>query len=121
MKAIIDVSPKGGLLNSLLKTARQVDSGKAARGNYHLSFESSKLLLSELSTARIALLEDLRKVGEQSIYALAKLVGRNYSNVHSDINKLIELGLVLRTEDTKKVFVPFDSVEIRLTLSEASH
>jgi predicted transcriptional regulator len=53
--------------------------------------------------------------GPCSVYALAKEVERNYSNVHTDVGKLEEHGLVKRTpEDT--VFVPFESVEIHLGL-----
>ena len=40
---------------------------------------------------------------------------RNYSNVHTDIAKLEEHGLVKRTPDDG-VFVPFEAVEIRLSL-----
>jgi predicted transcriptional regulator len=46
-------------------------------------------------------------------------VARNYSNVHTDIGKLEEHGLVHRTPEDA-VFVPFESVEIRLELAKAS-
>lgn len=49
------------------------------------------------------------------MYALAKEVERNYSNVHADIAKLEEHGLVQRTPEDL-VFVPFESVEIHLAL-----
>ena len=49
------------------------------------------------------------------MYALAKTVGRNYSNIHTDIGKLEEHGLVRRTPDDT-VFVPFESLEIHLAL-----
>ena len=73
------------------------------------------LRFSELTPARIDLLEALRQCGPCSVYALAKTTGRNYSNVHTDISKLEEHGLVKRTPDDM-VFVPFESVEIRLAL-----
>lgn len=42
-------------------------------------------------------------------------MSRNYSNIHTDIGKLEEHGLVRRAPgDT--VFVPFESVEIHLAL-----
>lgn len=121
MKAIIEVAPKGDIFESLLKAARKVDGGHSKSSDYLLTFESSKLLLSELTASRIDLLEKLRASGPMSIYGLAKQVGRNYSNVHSDITKLIEHGLVEKFEETKKVHVPFDSVEIRFTLNAANH
>ena len=79
--------------------------------DYHLCFESARALFSELTPARIDLLEALRRCGPCSVYALAKEVARNYSNVHTDIGKLEEHGLVQRTsEDT--VFVPLATYHI---------
>ena len=64
---------------------------------------------------RIDLLEVSRQCGPCSVYALAKTVARNYSNVHTDVGKLEEHGLVRRTPEDA-VFVPFESVEIHLDL-----
>lgn len=41
-----------------------------------------RLLFSELTPARLDLLDILRKAGPSTVYALAKAPGRNYSNVH---------------------------------------
>ena len=75
----------------------------------------ARTLFSELMLVRIDLLEALRQCGPCSVYALAKTVERNYSNVHTDIGKLEEHGLVRRTPEDA-VFVPFESVEIHLDL-----
>ncbi len=80
-----------------------------------MRFESAKALFTELTTARIDLLEALHQCGPCSVYALAKAAARNYSNVHTDIGKFEENGLVERTPDDL-VFVPFESVEIHLAL-----
>lgn len=85
--------------------------------DYRLSFESARGLFSELTPARIDLLEALRRCGPCSVYALAKEVERNYSNVHTDIGKLEEHGLVKRTPEDM-VFVPFESLEIHLSLGK---
>ncbi len=77
--------------------------------------QTRRELFAELTPARIDLLEALRRQGPCSVYALAKEVERNYSNVHTDIGKLEEHGLVQRTPQDL-VFVPFDSVEIHLAL-----
>ncbi|NJS36625.1 MAG: MarR family transcriptional regulator [Brachymonas sp.] len=114
MKAIIDIAPR----NSVLAIARsQIQKAQTQRKptDYHLSFESARTLFSELTPARIDLLEALRRTGPCSVYALAKSVQRNYSNVHTDVAKLQEHGLVERTQDDA-VFVPFEAVEIRLDL-----
>jgi predicted transcriptional regulator len=44
---------------------------------------------------------------------------RNYSNVHTDVVRLLELGLVERGEDGM-VFVPFDAIEIRFPLAQVA-
>ena len=114
MKAIIDVAKKGSIFSTV--RAQIATSGEA---DYRLSFESAKTLFSELTPARLDLLDDLKRIGPASVYALAKAAGRNYSNVHTDTAKLIELGLVERT-DNETVYVPFSSVEIHMTLAKAA-
>lgn len=68
-----------------------------------------------LRAARFDLLDTLRGIGPCSVYALAKASGRNYSNVHADIERLLTLGLVERTDDNR-VRVPFTAIEVRLPL-----
>jgi len=117
MKAVIEVSRKGSIFN----TAREQIAG-AKRGrtpDYHLSFESARMLFAELTPARLDLLNTLRGMGPSSVYALAKSAGRNYSNVHADIVRLVELGLAERIDD-ETVTVPFDAVEIRMSLAQAA-
>lgn len=57
--------------------------------------------------------------GQVTVYALAKTAGRNYSNVHADIARLMDPGLVERTDD-ETVLVPFDAVEIHMSLAQAA-
>lgn len=117
MKAIIEVARRG----SAVRSARAQVSA-AQRGvepDFRLSFESARTLFSELTPARVDLLDTLRGVGPCSVYALAKAAERNYSNVHSDVGRLEELGLVERTEDDQ-VSVPYESVEILVPLAQVA-
>lgn len=84
-----------------------------------LYFADMPLLLSNLTAARWSLLEALKASGPMSIYALAKNLGRNYSNVHSDAGKLLTLGLIEKNEDGK-VFVPWDEIHADFTLKAAA-
>lgn len=114
MKAIIELGKKGSVFN----VARaQIAAGREP--DFHLSFESARSLFATLTPARIDLLETLRKVGPCSVNALAKAASRNYSNVHTDVAKLEELGLVERADD-ESVFVPFEEIDIRLALPLAA-
>jgi len=91
---------------------RQAQDGKAVTLSV-LSFDDLPLLLSTLSAARWVLLESLRKQEASSIYELAKRLGRDYKNVHTDVAKLAELGLIERREDGS-VAVAWDGVRAEL-------
>ena len=115
MKAFIEIAPRGSVFSTAGKQLKAAEASALFGADYHLSFESARALFSELTPARIDLLERLRQCGPCSVYALAKTAGRNYSNVHTDISKLEAHGLVLRTPEDA-VFVPFESLEIHLDL-----
>ena len=117
MKAIIEVSRKGSVFNTAREQIAAANSERAP--DFRLSFESARMLFAELTPARLDLLNTLRGIGPASVYALAKAAGRNYSNVHADIARLADLGLVERTAD-ETVAVPFDAVEIRMALAQAA-
>jgi predicted transcriptional regulator len=117
MKAIVEVAKRG----SALRSARQ-QLAAARRGqspDFYLSFESARMLFSELTPARLDLLNTLRRVGPCSVYALAKAAERNYSNVHTDVARLEELRLVER-KDEGAVSVPFDTIEILVPLAQVA-
>ena len=117
MKAIIEVARKG----SAVRTAREqlVAARQGRTPDYRLSFESARSLFADLTPARLDLLDTLRKIGPCSVYALAKAAERNYSNVHTDVSRLEELGLIERN-DVSAVSVPYDAVEILLPLAQVA-
>lgn len=117
MKAIIEVSRKGASIEAARKQI--AGSRRGRRPDYRLSFESARTLFTELTPARLDLLRTLRGMGPCSVYALAKTAERNYSNVHADVTRLAELGLVERGPDDA-VLVPFDAVEIHVTLARVA-
>jgi predicted transcriptional regulator len=117
MKAIVEVAKRGSALRA---AKRQIaESRKGHAPDFRLSFESARMLFSELTPARVDLLDTLRRVGPCSVYALAKAADRNYSNVHTDASRLEELGLIERAEDGS-VLVPYDAVEILLPLAQVA-
>jgi predicted transcriptional regulator len=54
--------------------------------------------------------------GPVSIRALAKELGRDYKNVHTDVRGLERVGLICRTKNDK-IEVPWDIVEAQLRLA----
>lgn len=117
MKAIIEVARKGSAVRSARQQLASARRGRAP--DFRLSFESARSLFAELTPARLDLLDTLRKVGPCSVYALAKAAQRNYSNVHTDVSRLEELGLVER-DDEGAISVPYEAVEIVLPLAQVA-
>jgi len=117
MKAIIEVSRKGSVFQAATQQLAGARKGRVP--DFRLSFESARSLFAELTHARLDLLDTLRRVGPCSVYAVAKAAGRNYSNVHTDVARLEELGLIERSEDGS-VSVPFEAVEILVPLAQSA-
>lgn len=100
--------------------ARKLDIGeRLEEADYHLNFETAAKLFSELTPRRLELLEELKKGGERSVYALAKSVHRNYSNVHGDVKALMDHGLVEKNE-AGHVFMPWDEIQINVSFAKAA-
>lgn len=78
-----------------------------------LTLEDLPRLVATLTPARWALVARLRDAGPLSIYELAKRLARDYKNVHTDVSRLIELGLIARAFDGR-VSVPWDVVRAEL-------
>lgn len=115
MKAIIEIAGNTDMHRQAMAAARAHADGRTRAADYHLGLESAAQLFAELSTERLRALETLRRDGAQSIYALAKSLNRNYSNVYTDVQRLMALGLIERGE--KGVSVPFDELEIHVPLN----
>ncbi len=110
MKAIVEVGTTRSFFESSIAQISRSEAGEIP--DFHLQFESAKTLFSELTAARMDLLKVLKQTGACSVYALAKAAQRNYSNIHADVTRLLELGLIAR-DDNGAVFMPFSEVDIR--------
>lgn len=117
MKVIIEIAKRGAAVRSARLQIAAARLGQTP--DYRLSFESARLLFSDLTPARLELLDTLRGVGPCSVYALAKAAERNYSNVHADVARLEQLGLIERSDDAT-ILVPFESIEIVMPLAQAA-
>ena len=95
---------------------KRAESGEKMKAEHRLYFENLETLLKTLTQGRWILLKTLRIKGPMSVRALAKELGRDYKNVHTDVRRLEEVGLVGRTKE-EKVEVPWDIVEAQLRLA----
>ena len=80
-----------------------------------LSFADLPLLAKNLTPARWQLLKRLKAAGPLTIFALAKLLERDYKNVHTDVSRLIDLKLVEK-DSNSQVRVAWESVRAELKL-----
>ena len=110
----IRVAAPGDALDRFEAAWNRASVGRGFRPFRILSFGSLPLLLKTLSPARWSLLERLAADGPLSIYQLAKLLQRDYKNVHTDVTQLSDLGLIQRNE--KKVAIAWDAVRAELRL-----
>ncbi len=117
MKAIIELGQRGSAIDQARRDLAMAQAGTEI--DYHLIFESARTLFSELTPARIDTLDYLRLHGPMTVYALAKELKRNYSNVHADVEKLLEHGLAERDSENR-VCAPWDAIEIRMAQAKAA-
>src|SRR5450756_1231240 len=87
MKAIIELTSWKTSQARALRAAKRADAGKSVSADYHLDFDSVANLFSDITPARMQVIETSKQLGALSVYALAKALGRNYSNVHRDVRK----------------------------------
>src|SRR4051812_36234993 len=79
----------------------KAEGSKALRGEARsiqkpgtIIFTSLEAVAKVLSPARLELLGAILNRSPESIYALAKAVGRDFKNGHSDVKLLAEVGLL---------------------------
>src|SRR5271154_3219754 len=80
----------------------------------HLAFESWDALARVLTGKRMELLRYVRRHNVASIRALAKALGRDYSNVHADVQALAGVGLL--DVAAKGVKAEYDAIETRIAI-----
>lgn len=76
----------------------------------HLTFVDFKQLFGTLSDERLRLrlLKEVRREGAASVRQLADRLGRDYKNVHEDVERLTTAGLLEREDG--RVLAPYDTI-----------
>jgi predicted transcriptional regulator len=110
----IRVGPPADALDRFEAAWNRVADHEKVKPLYVLSIGDLPRLLKTLSPARWALLEHLSKAGPCSIYELAGRLERDYKNVHTDVTRLMGLGLIERGGG--RVSVAWDVVRAELRL-----
>jgi predicted transcriptional regulator len=81
----------------------------------HLTFLDLESMLATLSPKRLDLLRHVRRQGPASIKAIAEGLGRDYKNVHADVQALLAAGLL--EKDGARIVAPWDEVSASLALT----
>lgn len=80
----------------------------------HLAFESWDALARVMTAKRLELLRYVRHHKVDSVRALAKALGRDYSNVHADVQALTVAGLMDNAEHGLRA--DYDAIETRIAM-----
>jgi predicted transcriptional regulator len=80
----------------------------------HLAFESWDTLARVLTGKRMELLRHVHRHKVTSVRALAKALGRDYSNVHADVQALTAAGLLDATGGGLRA--DYDAIETRIAI-----
>lgn len=92
---------------------RRAERGETFRER-HLAFESWDALARVLTGKRMELLRYVRRHEVASIRALAKALGRDYRNVHADVQALMAAGLLDAVDGG--VRTDYDAIETKIAI-----
>jgi len=98
---------------------RAAAAGKAVAPYFGISFQQVGQMLATFTPKRWELIAALREVGPMTVAELARYLGRNYKNVHADVQQLIEWMAVERGDDGR-VSVPWSEIVLDMKLPERS-
>jgi len=79
-----------------------------------LTFESWDTLARTLTTRRLELLSYVRRHEVSSVRGLAAALGRDYRNVHTDVQALKAAGLLATT--AQRIQANYDAIEARIAI-----
>jgi predicted transcriptional regulator len=93
-----------------------LEQGDAVDSTPTLSFTSHDDLMEALTPRVLDLIEAVRQEEPASINETARVVGRDVKNVHEELSRLAQLGIIFFEEDgqSKRPVVWFDELVITL-------
>ena len=104
-RVLLIVEPQEQAMDRVFSTIRKA-SGKHA-GAVIISFPDFETLGRVITGARLELLSAIRSHKPNSIQELARLVKRDYKNVHQDVHLLADFGLIeIREAGPRKAAAP---------------
>lgn len=112
----IEISVGGGLkvaLKEFADVARRVERGeRLAPAVPQLRFSSINQLFSAITEKRLEMIRYVAAHRGLNTHQLARALGRDYKNVHTDVRDLCDYGL-LRKNVRGTLSAPYDEIVIR--------
>ena len=93
----------------------QLSLGEEPAPYYGVGFKNVSQMLSVFTEKRWDLLAALRENGPTNIAELARIVKRDYKNVHNDVERLME-WLAIEKNDQGKIFTPYSEIIVDVHL-----
>lgn len=102
-------------------TLKAVQFGKTLPKRTGVYFVSVEAMRQVLTPSRLTLLHCIRTRQPRSIAALAKLIRRDFKNVHADLKLLADLGLVqlepgAHLRDSVTPTVPYERIQFEIAV-----
>jgi predicted transcriptional regulator len=119
MKKNIRIEIKGERESAqdFVKAWRRAEKGMAPeRPVDRIYFEDLGTLLRALTPRRLEALKTVHANGPMSVRALARVLGRDYKNVHKDMQEMEKIGIVVRDKEGL-LLVPWQSIVAELALA----
>ena len=113
MKITVGGQFEEGASKRFVRAWRRAERGETFHER-HLAFESWDVLSRVLTGKRMELLRYVRRHKVTSVRALAKALGRDYSNVHADVQALTAAGLLNSADGG--VRADYDVIETKIAI-----
>ena len=119
---VVTVKTSSEYHDDVIDGIKALERGDAVDSTPTLSFTSYDDLMETLTPRVLDLIEAIRREEPASINETARVVDRDVKNVHEELSRLAQLGVVFFEEDgqSKRPVVWFDELVIRLPFDPAT-
>ena len=115
---ILTIRVGNGIQSSLALTQQMMERlelGEEPAPYFGVGFKDMSQMLSVFTPKRWDLLATLREQGAMNIAELARVLQRDYKNVHNDVERLME-WLAIERDAQGKVFTPYAEIVVDVHL-----
>jgi predicted transcriptional regulator len=113
----IEIKDERESAQDFIKAWRRAEKGMTPEQPVErIYFEDLGTLLRALTPRRLEALKTVHDNGPMSVRALAKALGRDYKNVHKDMQEMEKIGIVVRDKEGL-LSVPWQSIIAELALA----